>query len=122
MLYLHWIVISITCSTSLKVFQFPEEKNNNIRKIKEKRKKTTKPREFLSQSIGLCKEALPPNTTFAPLPCSITHLLTAPLPDPQLNLPRFTSFRLAMLASTYPQIIFLYCPLSYYIFTHWQIS
>ena len=35
--YLYWIVISINCSTRLKVFQYPERKN--IKKIEEKRKK-----------------------------------------------------------------------------------
>ena len=58
---LHWFVISIACFTRLEIFQCPERKNIWKKKKKGSRK-PPKLEQILSQSIGLRKGALPPNT------------------------------------------------------------
>ena len=100
--YLHWIVISIACCTRLEVFQCPER--NNVRKIEEKGKQNHQIWIDFKPVLGICKGAPAPNN---PAGEAYSNPQT-----PQLNLVCFTCVRLTMLASTDPQIIFLYYPLN----------
>ena len=102
--YLHYTVSYIVCSTRFEVFQYSKRKN--IRKIKEQIKKPIKFGQILSQSIVLRKGALPLNTPAV----EGQGNLHCPPQTSHMHLACFACIRLAMLALTNPQIIFLYYP------------